>query len=205
MPVVLGIDAAWTLKQPSGVALVSKDDTVWRLVAASPSYQHFYIQAVGGQRMEGRPLGARPDVSSLLVSSSRLCGQPVDLVAIDMPLSHSPIKGRRVSDNVVSKAYGAKKCATHSPSAALPGPISDELREEFGRAGYPLQTDLISPPGLIEVYPHPALVELAKAPERLRYKVSKARNYWPNFAPSERRTFLLREWARIIILLEDHL
>ncbi len=56
MPVVLGIDAAWTLKQPSGVALVSKDDTVWRLVAASPSYQHFYIQAVGGQRMEGRPL-----------------------------------------------------------------------------------------------------------------------------------------------------
>ncbi len=169
----------------------------------SSSYQHFYFRAAGGQRPEGRPSGTRPNASALLASASKLCGLPVDLVAIDMPQSHGPVIGRRVSDNAVSRAFGARKCGTHSPSAARPGPISDELRDGFGRAGYPLQTESISPPGLIEVYPHPALVELASAPERLRYKVSRTRRYWPASVPSERRTLLLQEWARIIALLDE--
>jgi predicted RNase H-like nuclease len=122
-----------------------------------------------------------------------------------MPLSHNRITGRRTSDNAVSRAYGARKCGTHSPSATRPGRISDDLRTEFGQAGYPLQTDAISPPGLIEVYPHPALVELANAPERLRYKCSKVRRYWPTSTPSERRTFLLQEWCDIVALLEEQI
>jgi predicted RNase H-like nuclease len=65
-----------------------------------------------------------------------------------------------------------------------------------------LLTRTISPPGLIEVYPHPALVLLANAPERLRYKVSKVRSYWPHSTTAERRTLLFQEWARIITLLE---
>jgi hypothetical protein len=40
-------------------------------------------------------------------------------------------------------------------------------------AGFPLQMDTISPLGLIEVYPHPALLQLSNAPEHLPYKVSK--------------------------------
>ncbi len=32
MRVVLGIDAAWTLKQPSGVAVAKRVGTVWHLV-----------------------------------------------------------------------------------------------------------------------------------------------------------------------------
>jgi predicted RNase H-like nuclease len=122
-----------------------------------------------------------------------------------MPLSHNRITGRRTSDNAVSRAYGARKCGTHSPSATRPGRISDDLRNEFGQAGYPLQTDAISPPGLIEVYPHPALVELANAPERLRYKCSKVRGYWPTSTPSERRTFLLQERYDIVALLEEQI
>jgi predicted RNase H-like nuclease len=83
-----------------------------------------------------------------------------------------------------------------------PGPISDDLKRGFDRAGYSLQTDSISTPGLIEVYPHPALVQLANASERLPYKVSKVRSYWPTSAPVERRALLIREWARIVALLE---
>ena len=110
-----------------------------------------------------------------------------------------------MADNALSKAFGARQCGTHSPSAERPGAISDDLREGFSVEGYPLQTTAISPPGLIEVYPHPALVILADAPKRLPYKLSRIRAYWRESKPSERRAFLLQEWARIIDLLEDQI
>src|SRR5208283_1876555 len=153
-------------------------------------------------RSQPRPSGSCPDAAALLASSKTLCGLPVDLVAIDMPLARGPITGRRRSDNAVSEAYGARKCGTHTPSRNRPGLISDDLKDGFGQAGYPLQTAWISTPGLIEVYPHPALVQLANAPKRLPYKASKVRSYWPSSDAAERRTLLLQEWARIITLLE---
>ena len=205
MRAVLGIDAAWTLTHPSGVALAVQMGTAWRLVAVSPSYQGFHALAAQGPASELRPSGSRPDAKELLATSRKLCGLPVDLVAIDMPLARSRITGRRASDNAVSSAYGARKCGTHTPSSARPGVISDELKEGFGEAGYPLQTQSISTPGLIEVYPHPALVELAGAPERLRYKVSKARGYWPKSDAAERKKLLLREWTGIITRLETQI
>jgi predicted RNase H-like nuclease len=55
---------------------------------------------------------------------------------------------------------------------------------------------------LIEVYPHPALVELARASERLPYKASKVGKYWPELNLPERRARLYHEWSRIVALLE---
>ena len=112
------------------------------------------------------------------------------------------ILGRRVSDNAVSKEYGGRKCGTHSPSASRPGHISDELRESFEWVGYRLCTDNIVLPGLIEVYPHPALVELSGASERVLYKAAKVRLYWPLASRLERRDMLLRQWADIVDSLE---
>jgi predicted RNase H-like nuclease len=83
--------------------------------------------------------------------------------------------------------------------------MSDILREEFHRADYELQTTSISPPGLIEVYPHPALLELARAPERLPYKASKTGTYWPSLAPAERRVRLFDQWGEIAALLEGEI
>jgi predicted RNase H-like nuclease len=80
--------------------------------------------------------------------------------------------------------------------------ISDDLTESLERAGYPLRTDTVAPPGVIEVYPHPALVELAGASERLPYKASKVRNYWPSALRSDRRARLYRKWSEIVALLE---
>jgi predicted RNase H-like nuclease len=202
MQAVLGIDAAWTEKEPSGVALVAKTETGWRLYAVSPSYHSFYARAAREVQSISRPSGSRPDAAALLASSLKLCGRPVDLVAVDMPLAHSKIKKRRFSDNEVSRAYGARKCGTHSPSGIRPGPISDALNKGFAKAGYPLLTNSISPPGLIEAYPHPALVELAHAEERLRYKVSKIGRYWPDCTVAERKVFLFKEWARIVLWLD---
>ena len=86
-----------------------------------------------------------------------------------MPLSRKPITGRRASDDAVSRAYGSRHCSTHTPNTVRPGRISDELTEGFGAAGYPLLTLAnAEPPGLVEVYPHPALVEFGALAARWR-------------------------------------
>jgi len=202
MRAVLGIDAAWTLNQPSGVALAVERSVGWHLIAAASSYQRFHALADSTPPREQRPSGSLLDASMLLASASMLCGCPVDLVAIDMPLAREPIVGRRISDDVVSRVYGGRKCGTHTPSALRPGPMSDQVRESFDLAGYPLLTNIMAPVGLIEVYPHPALVELAGASIRLPYKVSKVRSYWPSITPAERRVRLFRQWSEIVTLLD---
>ncbi|WP_193368034.1 DUF429 domain-containing protein [Pelagibius marinus] len=205
MRTVLGIDAAWTLTQPSGVSLAAEDANGWHLVVAESSYQRFLAQVDSGQAPEERPLGALPDVPGLLSAATALSGISVDLVAVDMPLALSPIISRRASDNAVSKAYGGRSCSTHSPNAQRPGALSDRLREDFHRAGFPLRTTTMAVPGLIEVYPHPALVELAGAPARLPYKSAKVRKYWPSNSPTERRARLLHQWEEIVGLLEGEI
>jgi predicted RNase H-like nuclease len=200
MRAALGIDAAWTLAQPSGVALVREEPDGWTLVAVKSSYQEFCARS---DHQLGNGFAINP--TDLLSAGSRRCGQTIDLIAIDMPLSQSPIVGRRCADNKVSVAYGAKKCGTHSPSTTRPGPLSDTLRERFAQAGYPLLTDKGALRGLIEVYPHPALVELAGAEERLPYKVSKARRYWPSENPPKRRHNLYKQWREIVGLLEKQI
>jgi predicted RNase H-like nuclease len=205
MRAVLGIGAAWTTTNPSGVALAAESSNGWELLAAESSYQRFHAIATDGIAREFRPTGSMPSASALLASALALCGRKVDLVAVDMPLSLDPITGRRNSDNAVSRAYGARNCSTHSANELRPGPISETLRNGFHGAGYPLQTTSVSPPGLIEVYTHPALVELADAPERLPYKVSKIGKYWPSLAPEERRIRLRKQWERIAKLLDGQI
>ena len=60
-------------------------------------------------------------------------------------------------------------------------------------------------PASIEVYPHPALVELASAKERLPYKVSKIGKYWDTLAPADRRAALIQQWSKILDLLEPEI
>lgn len=205
MRAVLGIDAAWTLTQPSGVALAVELSRGWRLIAAASSYQRFQALADSSLSGEQRPSGSLMDARILLASASMLCECPVDLVAIDMPLARIPIVGRRISDDVVSRVYGGRKCGTHTPSALRPGRMSDHVRKSFDLAGYPLLTTIMAPIGLIEVYPHPALVELAGVSIRLPYKASRVRNYWPSATPAERRVRLFRQWSQIITLLEGEI
>lgn len=197
---MLGIDAAWTLAQPSGVALAVRDGGRWTLRAVAPSYAHFLDLARGVVR-EAPPAGSAPDAAALLAAAEQLAGAPVDLVAIDMPLATTPITARRGADNAITRAFGGRWCGTHSPSAVRPGALSDRLRAEFETAGYPLRTQDARGGGLIKVYPHPALVVLAGAARRLPYKAAKTRSYWPDEPLAARRALLAAEWARIAALL----
>jgi predicted RNase H-like nuclease len=202
MRCVLGIDAAWTSTQPSGVALVRETPKRWQLVAVAASYHAYHMQAGALEKSLENSEVFKPVASDLLATSHALCGAPVDLIAIDMPLSHQPITGRRISDNLVSRLYGSRKCGTHTPSAIRPGRISDVLKQGFEAAGYSLLTHMPAAHGLIEAYPHPALVELTSAPERLPYKAKKIGKYWPELNAAERRIQLFRKWDEIVIALD---
>lgn len=203
MTTILGIDAAWTAIQPSGVALVSCAAGNWRLIFAGSSYRHLLAHAEKGLISTSRPSGSVAEAAALLAAAGKIAGAPVDLVAVDMPLSLEPITARRVSDNLVSAAYGARHCSTHTPSAIRPGKISDDLRSGFGHCGYGLLTKEACVPGLLEVYPHPALVELMRADKRLPYKHSKTRNYWPSENPASRRTKLFETWRAIVVDIDQ--
>ena len=205
MKVVLGIDAAWTLHNPSGLALAINEIGRWYLAAVAQSYQRFYALADPEFTIATGPISESPDVDRLLFSAKAISTQSVDLIAVDMPMAHLPITKRRTSDTMISKIFGGRKCSTHSPSAERPGRISDDLRKSFGEAGYDLQTNKLVTQGLIEVYPHPALLELMNAGERLPYKLSKTSVYWPNIHLLERRRRLLEQWNRITAQLDKHI
>ncbi|RBP06225.1 putative RNase H-like nuclease [Roseiarcus fermentans] len=197
---VLGVDAAWTETEPSGVALAVETDAGWRLHTVEASYDHFSARA-RGTPAEGRPAGSPPDAGALLGAAFLLGGRALDCVALDMPVGPRPIVGRRRCDDLVSRAYGARKAAVHSPSAARPGELSDALRADFDAFDFALR---VEPPadGLIEVYPHAALIEFMEARERLPYKAGKTTTYWPDLPADARRAKLRATWARIVAALD---
>jgi predicted RNase H-like nuclease len=202
MRVVLGIDAAWTATKPSGIALVASRADDWRCVAIAPSYEAFLALASGvpvdwSQR---RFEGSIPRIADLLNAGRTLAAAPVNVVAIDMPIARVPIIGRRVADRAVSREFGARGCSTHSPSIERPGPIGSRLSEEFAISGFPIATTATAcglSQHLVEVYPHPALLELLRRPHRVPYKVGKASRYWPRAAPEDRIALLLTEFRAI--------
>jgi hypothetical protein len=189
------------VSRPSGVAAAVETANGWRLAAVEGGYESFHAGARPNEQPGHASGRSSPDASALLASAELVCGQPIDLVAIDMSLARFPITARRVSDNAVSVAYGARHCGTRTPSALRPGRVSDDLRVGFERAGYPLRTTAIATPGLVAVYPHPALVELSRAPRRLPYKIGRIRSYWPLLTSLERRAQLYRTWGDIVSLL----
>jgi hypothetical protein len=71
MRAVLGIDAAWTPTQPSGIALAVELTNGWRLIAAAASYQRFHAMADKRQPAEPRSSGSLPDASALLGTRER--------------------------------------------------------------------------------------------------------------------------------------
>jgi predicted RNase H-like nuclease len=204
---VLGLDAAWTAGQPSGVALVVEDGRRWRCAALAPSYDAFTMLAAGrAVDWDGPvPRGSWPDASALLAAAARLApGADLAVVAADLPLARTPILRRRPADDAVSRAFGARGCGVHSPSAARPGPLADRLRENLEALGYPLATAREpAPRALLEVYPHTALLSLLDLDYRLPYKLSRARRYWSDETPAQRVRHVVLAWRRVLRALES--
>ena len=199
MTTILGIDAAWTAGEPSGVALVQQTGRRWRCLASAASYAAFVELADGRTPDWTRTgVGTVPGAEKLLDAASRLAGEPTTLVTVDMPVSTSPILGRRAADREVSRAFGAQWCSAHSPGPVRPGLLGAELSRQFSKAGYPVATT--STPGgtrhrLLEVYPHPALLVLLQRDRRVPYKVGKSSRYWQGASIDERIARADRVWC----------
>lgn len=101
-----------TVSEPSGVALIVEEGSDWRLIDVAPSYDAF-ISSSDAARPD-RHRGSVPNAAKLIEAAASKGGREVDLVAIDMPLSLTPIVSRRTSDNLISSAYGAKHASTHT-------------------------------------------------------------------------------------------
>jgi predicted RNase H-like nuclease len=67
--------------------------------------------------------------------------------------------------------------------------LADNVRSRAATLGFPLATASTPAgtcPALIEVYPHPALIDLLDRDFRIPYKVAKTPRYWPNETLQER-------------------
>jgi predicted RNase H-like nuclease len=205
---VLGIDAAWTGKNPSGVALIAEQNDEWHCVAVAPSYAAFLALAEKKSvDWTLRHAGETPEPARLLEACRRLINALPTIVTVDMPLATTPIMKRRIADSKTSKEFGKYWCAVHSPNAQRPGAIGESTSHGFTKAGYPLATaehDNVQP-CLLEVYPHAAIVRLMNRTRRLTYKESKMGKYWPDLSPSDRLTSLQRCLDELLEALDSEI
>ena len=199
---ILGVDAAWTAGQPSGVALVKRTGGQWRSVTVAPSYCQFYGAAEGrGIDWEASRIpGAQPCVRRLFDTSCALAGTPPDVITVDMPVATEPITGRRCADRLVSREFGSRWCSALSPSTSRPGHVGSDFTSQAQSLGFGLATaSCYGEAGrwLVEVYPHPALLSLLNRGRRVEYKAAKSRSYWPDEPLRERINRLLAVYAAI--------
>lgn len=198
MNVVLGIDAAWTATQPSGIALFrQRTRKKWECIALAPSYDSFLAAACDWRI---KPAGGPPDCDALIAACERIGGAAPDVIAIDMPLARGPFSSRREADNAISRAYASRGLGVHTPNELRPGPIAETMRLGFARHGYIVATADTkpgTPRTLIEVFPHAAVIELLGASYRVPYKLSRSAQYWPALDVAARKRKLLRQWSEI--------
>ena len=194
---VLGIDAAWTLSEPSGVALWQFENRRWKCMRVAPSYTAF----CGDIDWDAPVLGGPINVPATLDECRRLLdGKVPDIVAASIPLGLTPVTGRRLCDTLINKLFSRCKCTIHAPTPQQPGAVALRLHQGFKEAGYHLATT----PGfsplatLIEIYPHVAMLGLMGRPERVPYKTFNTKTYWPHLPAAARRRRLVEEWSAIL-------
>ncbi|MCG3117923.1 MAG: hypothetical protein ALAOOOJD_00038 [bacterium] len=205
----LGIDAAWTAHHPAGVALIKIPARgPSQLIRVARSYEEF-CNFAHDKKIDWvtNVHGSLPNIPELLAVCKKLTGTLPNVVALDIPLGPQPITGRRAADRMVTKAYITRKAGTHSPTAQRPGPISRRLFEQLTESGFKWLPAIAAPlqnkntPVCLEVYPHPAIIELLNLTERLQYKISKRQKYWPALTREARRVAVARNLNRLRLAL----
>jgi predicted RNase H-like nuclease len=188
---VLGIDAAWTQRGSTGVALaqVAGGNRV-RLVKIARSYGEFVMPGSAPGDWTTRAPHDETSILGVLQAAMNFVGEQPSVVAVDIPLSPALIGGRRRADDLVSKMYGRYLAPTHSPTPTRPGPVSALIFGALTGAGFAWcgpdrNWTSTSGPVFIETYPHPAIIEFLGLRVRLAYKVDRRRRYFPSDSAAE--------------------
>ena len=146
-----GLDLAWSAKNPTGACALD----------------------AAGKIVDERMLSSDDDIIDWI--SNRLDGPAA--VAIDAPLLVPNETGRRPCENELSREYGSRKAGPHSSNR------SRLIGLHYGIRGEELAARLAvlgfgdpwagSERTLLEVYPHPAIIEAFGLEERLIYKAKR--------------------------------
>lgn len=183
MKYILGVDAAWTEKEPTGVALLAiNDNDSIEVVKIARSYAEFCNERIN---WDNSVTGLKPDFPGLLYYCKNN-EWDIDLIALDIPLSPERIIARRESDEQISKHYGKYGASTHSPNESRPGFISGTIFKQLSESGYEWNENANGSKSFIEVYPHTAIIEIFKYQYRFPYKVQKRLKYWRDATPKQR-------------------
>ena len=199
---ILGVDCAWTPQKPSGVALINyQPNKKAELIKLGRSYNEF---CSNGIKWSESAAGSTPDFHSLLQFCTAI-GWNVDVLALDIPLSPNLITGRRSCDDEISKAYGAKGAAVHTPNEQRPGKLSVDIFQQLNAANYIWNGNPRQDKSFIEVYPHASIIELMKLDYRLPYKVQKKNKYFPKSSVEERNFNLISNLNRLRNCISEYI
>ncbi|MCR4391812.1 MAG: DUF429 domain-containing protein [Candidatus Acetothermia bacterium] len=175
----VGVDLAWSYRNPSAAVALA-----WQEGIASP-------------------LAWEPALESddqLLAFIGRVAEDGPALVAVDAPLVVPNETGARPCDLAVSRAYRRQQAGAHPANRRRLGPRvrGEELVARLGGLGF-VHSPVVRPQApvrqVVEVYPHPATVELFSLPRTLKYKARRDRPYPLRWRELERYRTLLRSLA----------
>jgi predicted RNase H-like nuclease len=149
----IGIDLAWrSEKNPSGGAVLKGDRQCARLMDVTAS------------------LASCSAVLSYIENHATVS----TCVAIDAPLIIPNKTGQRPCETLIGKQYGARHASCHASNLSLyPQAASVQLASKLVSRGFRHAPDLAHPKNqrvMLEVYPHPALLELFRLPRIIKYK-----------------------------------
>ena len=186
MPYILGIDAAWTAHNPSGISLLRYEPgKPLRVIKIARSYHEFLERDAPDWR--AKPV-ASPPLLTEIVQYCRRHDYDVQVVALDIPLAPQPVRSYREADRALTRAYSRRGAPVHSPTSIRPGVISDLIYQQLTDAGFRWAGSqaVTGHSSFIEVYPHAAIIELFGYDYRLPYKVQKRGQYWKADPPATR-------------------
>jgi len=199
---ILGVDCAWTPHGTSGVALIKfQPNEKAELIKLGSSYDEFCLDGI---KWSESAVGSTPNFHSLL----QFCmshGWNVDVLALDIPLSSNLITGRRSCDDEISKAYGAKGAAVHTPNEQRPGKLAVDIYKQLTAANYMWNGNPKQDKSFIEVYPHASIIELMKLDYRLPYKVQKKNKYLPKSSVEERNFNIISNLNRLRNCISEYI
>jgi predicted RNase H-like nuclease len=157
----IGIDLAWSPRNPTGVATIVGDET-------------------GGALVETALLGGDQEIIAYV---ERHAGDGLALVAIDAPLWVPNQTGRRPAEAEIGRAFGRYQAGAH-PANRQRLAFDDVVRGEalvatlrtLGFAHRPAIVAGAPVRQVVEVYPHPATIALFELERTLKYKARPGRS-----------------------------
>ena len=186
----IGLDLAWSARNPSGAALIVGDAAQGRLAASA---------LLGGD-------------DEVIAWVHEHAGSGPAIVAVDAPLVVPNQTGRRGAEAEIGQAFARYQAGAHAANRvrlAVDGVVRGEaLVERLAALGFvhePAVTALRPVRQVIEVFPHPAMVALFGLSRTLKYKARPGRSLETRIAELHRLQAYLRGLAEPALADADEL